>query len=398
MRVILPAVVAAAPLHVALTHKPKTAKQHRDMVARWQERSKLGAQEGANPMVPMKDFQDSEYYGPIQVGTPAQTFNVIYDTGSSNLWVPSKKCISAACKTHKTFDHTKSTSNRADGRKLILPYGSGVCAGVLTEDLVQIGGLGVSNVSVGEMILEPGQVWQESPFDGILGLAYPTIAMPVDPTDPVLPPVDVMMKDKQLENNQFAFYLATCNPPSSTSAPVDTCDGSQLTFGGVDSSKFSGDITYIKQSAVQPALGYWLITGKPFKVGDKELACKSLGCPMVVDSGTSILVVPPNDFANIGPVIGNVSSDCSNVKDLPTLSFTFQGTEFTLEPEFYVLRGSDDNGGSECQLGIEGMSAGVPGLWILGDPFLRKYYTVFDRDQDKVGFALATQPTDSVLV
>merc|ERR1712187_235840 len=115
------------------------------------------------------------------------------------------------------------------------------------------------------------------------------------------------------------------------------------------------------------------------------------GCPMVVDTGTSILTIPPAAFKKISPVIGNVSSDCSNVDSLPVLSFKFGGKDFSLEPEFYVLRGADVNGNDECQLGIQGMSIGLPKIWILGDPFLRKYYTVFDRDSDWVVFALAQQ-------
>merc|ERR1719378_758783 len=113
---------------------------------------------------------------------------------------------------------------------------------------------------------------------------------------------------------------------------------------------------------------------------------------MVVVTGTSVIVVPPDQFAKVNQTLPEVKSDCSNVKSLPTVSLTLAGREFTLEPEFYVLRGADDNGADECQLGIQGMSVGTPFLWILGDPFLRKYYTIFDRAENRVGFALAKQP------
>merc|ERR1719321_136240 len=201
------------------------------------------------PVVAMKDFQDSEYYGPVSIGTPEQQFTVIYDTGSSNLWVPSSKCvISKACHTHHKYDSSKSSTTHVDGRKLILPYGSGICTGRLTEDTVKVGGVELTNATFGEITLEPGKVWQESPFDGILGLGYPQIAMPRDPNNPVLPPFDVMMKRKLVEKNQFAFFLSTCK------AGEESCDGSQLTLGGVDSNKFDGDFTYVPMVSYQKML------------------------------------------------------------------------------------------------------------------------------------------------
>merc|ERR1712190_701666 len=78
----------------------------------------------------------------------------------------------------------------------------------------------------------------------------------------------------------------------------------------------------------------------------------------------------------VNQTIGELKTDCSNVNSLPTLSFKLGGKEFSLEPDFYVLRGADSNGADECQLGITGQSVGVPGLYILGDPFLRKYYSM----------------------
>merc|ERR1712048_340722 len=289
--------------------------------------------------------------------------------------------------THNKYDSSSSATSEADGRKLLLPYGSGVCAGLLTRETVHVGGIELGNTTFGEIIIEPGEIWVESPFDGILGLGYPQIAMPPSKDNPVLPPFDVIIQRSMLDTNVFAFFLNTCPQGQ------EECDGSQLTLGGVDDTKYTGDITYVKNTKYQSLLGYWLVESTGFKVDEQSMACKNklIGCPMVVDTGTSIITVPPSEWKTISGVIGDVATDCSNVTSLPTLHFNFAGKDFSLEPEFYVLRGADVNGNDECQLGIQGMSIGLPKIWILGDPFLRKYYTVFDRDADRVGFALAQQ-------
>merc|ERR1719181_1374124 len=94
--------------------------------------------------------------------------------------------------------------------------------------------------------------------------------------------------------------------------------------------------------------------------------------------------------------IGNVSQDCSNVDKLPTITFSIGGKNWDLGPDFYVIKVSD-GGKDQCELGIQGINAGVP-IYILGDPFLRKYYTVWDHDQNRVGFALAKQSSDETIV
>lgn len=125
------------------------------------------------------------------------------------------------------------------------------------------------------------------------------------------------------------------------------------------------------------------------------------GCQLVVDTGTSILVGPNN---RIGPLLAAVNKSgliekdgtmpCTLESSLPTIEVAIDSTTYTLEPSWYVLKGQtttvNEVSATVCQLGIQGMNPLLTGeLWIMGDPFLRKYYSTFDRAGRRVGFTLA---------
>merc|ERR1711920_1148725 len=108
----------------------------------------------SSPSVPLTDLQDSEYYGEVDIGTPAQKFTVIYDTGSSNLWVPNSQCSNCKSGGAPRYDSSKSQTYVKDNRPFQLRYGTGSCNGFISKDTVTMGGLTIDNFSFGEVTQE----------------------------------------------------------------------------------------------------------------------------------------------------------------------------------------------------------------------------------------------------
>jgi cathepsin D len=377
-------VVAQDTIKVSLVHKPKTPAQVREALRRREQRFAAVARDVAAlkfPSVPLTDVQDAEYFGEVDIGSPQQKFTVIYDTGSSNLWVPSKTCSNCR-KTADLYDSSKSTKYAKDGRDFALQYGTGSCKGFISKDDVTIGGQTIDSFAFGEVTEEAADVFGDAPFDGILGMGPPAAAI-----DKVPMPMGELVRQGKLQHNVFSFFLDSNGKTGST-----------LVLGGSDSSFYTGDFTYVPVAKAAKLLPYWLVSASDLKVGSESTkACNFLtGCYMVVDTGTSILAGPTSSVGKLTDKIGKVAEDCSNVASLPTISISMGGKDFDLGPDFYVIRQKDDKGKEECQLGIQGVNAGVP-IWILGDPFLRKYYTVWDADEQRVGFALAKQSSEVVV-
>ena len=82
---------------------------------------------------------NTQYFVTVDIGTPAQKFVVVPDTGSSNLWVYDGSCTTLVCTKHDRYYSDKSSTNVADGEKFDISYGSGSVSGVVTEDVVALG-------------------------------------------------------------------------------------------------------------------------------------------------------------------------------------------------------------------------------------------------------------------
>ena len=204
----------------------------------------------SNPVVPQWNLEDFMYLGEADVGTPPQKFTVVYDTGSSNFWVPDVKCtdviISPACVTDLKFNSNLSSTYEVDGRDFFLPYGSGVAAGFLGRDVVTVGGSAISNYTFGQVTVLPGEDFLP-PFDGILGLAYPIISLPIGSFLPTV--FDTLYTQKVIPEYLLHVYLGSTN---------STYD-SMFSFGAVNNSYAKSAFTTVPMSLVQPAFGYWMV-------------------------------------------------------------------------------------------------------------------------------------------
>ncbi|KAM9212168.1 cathepsin E [Dugong dugon] len=326
---------------------------------------------------PLINYLDMEYFGTISIGSPAQNFTVIFDTGSSNLWVPSVYCSSQACQTHPRFYPSQSSTYSSLGSPFSISYGTGSLSGIIGTDQVTVEGLTVVNQQFGESVKEPGQTFADAAFDGILGLGYPSLAV-----GGVTPVFDNMMTQNVVDLPIFSVYMSS-NPEGGM--------GSELIFGGYDYSHFSGSLNWVPVTKQ----GYWQIALDNIQVGGTVMFC-SEGCQAIVDTGTSLITGPSNSIKQLQSAIGAEPMDgeyvveCVNLNVMPDVTFTINGVPYTLSPTAYTLLDSTD-GMNFCSSGFQGLDIQPPAgpLWILGDVFIRQFYSVFDRGNNQVGLAPA---------
>lgn len=311
-----------------------------------------------------KDFSE------ITIGTPPQSFKVVLDTGSSNLWVPSVECGSIACYLHAKYDSSASSTYKANGTKFEIRYGSGSLSGFVSQDTVSIGDITIKGQDFAEATSEPGLAFAFGRFDGILGLGYDRISV-----NGIVPPFYKMVEQKLVDEPVFAFYLA------------DTDGESEVVFGGVDKDRYTGKITTIPLRRK----AYWEVDFNAISYGDDTAELENTG--IILDTGTSLNALPSQLAEMLNAQIGakknyagQYAIDCSKRDSLKDVTFNLAGYNFTLGPYDYILEVS-----GSCISTFFGMDFPAPTgpLAILGDAFLRRYYSIYDLGANAVGLAEA---------
>ncbi|XP_027387743.1 pregnancy-associated glycoprotein 1-like [Bos indicus x Bos taurus] len=305
----------------------------------------------------------------ITIGTPPQEFQVIFDTASSDLWVPSIFSTSPACSTHVRFRHLQSSTFWLTNKTFRITYGSGRMKGVVVYDTVRIGNLVSTDQPFGLSMKEYG--FEGRAYDGILGLNYPNVSF-----SGAIPIFDKLKNQGAISEPVFAFYLSK-----------DKREGSVVMFGGVDHRYYKGELNWVP--LIQA--GDWIVHMHSITIKRKVIACSD-GCEALVDTGTTHIEGPGRLVSNIQKLIGARLRGskhyvyCSVVNTLPSIIFTINGVNYPVPARALILK--DSRGHCYTTFKDSKLSPSTE-TWILGDVFLRQYFSVYDRGNDRIGLAQA---------
>ncbi|KAF1788289.1 Peptidase family A1 domain [Phytophthora cactorum] len=325
--------------------------------------------------VPLENFMEFQFFGPIAIGSPPQEVLVCFDTGSSDLWVPGNRC--EACAGQDRFNHSQSSTfhESTTHPAFAVQYGSGKVSGHFGQDVVHV-----------------AQFQEESmarmKADGLLGLAFDGLSTFSHP-----PLFFALLEQYPELDSVFAFYLS----------PDPNTNGSELHLGGYDED-FMGSLQASWQMTdVLPQFGqwtFWRIHLHSVNVGKHRNACAD-GCVAFVDSGTSLIGIPGTLYLNflyeVATFAQNQGCYCGFVQygfqcflcapeDFPPLRIGVGGNHY------YVLEGSDYTlcVGLTCIVLVQ--PSGQE-MWVLGDVFMKKFYSLYDVKKKQMGFACAANST-----
>eukprot|EP01083_Nonionella_stella_P047859 128106_1 len=353
----------------------------------------------ADVVVPMINDKGVLYTAEIEVGTPPQKFMLDLDTGSSDMWTLAKGVeLGGGAKTddknHLYDVDGSSTGTSVSDDPVVIKYGSGGMTGLKTTDNVGLGGVTVKGqgflraTKVDGMDMASGAK-DPGTFDGIMGMGLPALAQ-----DKYTPVIDNLFEQGHVSEKKFSFHL------------TGQGDGSKMYIGPPMADMVPNGLVTVDVPKT-PRLndfGYWLTNVDNVGVAGDDDICGSSGCGMgVVDTGTTFFALPDAHWESLVKPLVAGRKDCmemnqqgmkfyvcmmSKYDGLADMSMTVAGQKFVFHPEDYCSK-QKSMIGEVLIVGFLNIGDKID-LWILGDPFLRKIYTVFDLSdpkQPKLSFA-----------
>ncbi|KAK0732594.1 aspartic peptidase domain-containing protein [Apiosordaria backusii] len=328
---------------------------------------------------------DFSYFIKIKLGSQQTALYMLLDTGAANTWVMGTDCLEYACRLHDRFNRTASTSWKPEGGELEIYYGTGTVTGVIGKDKMVLAGktvevpVGVANHTAEEL--------RHYAFDGILGLAMSNSV------------TGTFMHEIRLQNAFKPIVAVSMNRDS------DGVNDGQVTFGGVDPAKYVGEIAYSNVPDVEKKNGEWTIPLDGFSFDGKKADISTRKA--VIDTGTTYIFASPLDVAALFKLVPGSSSEEKSgyfeytvpCETKTAFKITFAGVSYEIPAKDWIAQVED----KKCLSRIYGypdLAEFRPGVWVMGDVFLKNVYSVFDGDNNnmRIGFAAkaaAPKPTST---
>lgn len=335
-------------------------------------------------------------YGVISAGLPPSYFSVTFDTGSGNVVLPSSACGDAACRTHHDYDPSQSAThedvfvedncNAGDPNsckqheRVDVSFGGGEVEGIVEKDrLCLVGGEAMSRsvctkmkfVAADKMPVRPISVL---PYDGIIGLA-----LPVQSLSKEFNMMGEMVDHAVFTAERFAIFFSNAEDGAHSKS------AGEISFGHWDKAKMATGVQWLK---VDPHQGMWETKLTDLSKNGKPLSiqlCKISQCRAAFDTGTSVISGPSEAIDTLLSQL-KVANDCNNYASLPTIGFVMGGNIFRLDKSDYVEK-------TDAGCGVRIAKIDIPAprgpVFLLGYPFLKKFYTIYDRESLKVGVSVA---------
>ncbi|KAH8111057.1 acid protease [Phellopilus nigrolimitatus] len=370
------------------------AKAHRDsLIAKYSgqptdARRRTRRTSGTNLIV--NQNADSTYYGSLAIGTPPVAFNVILDTGSSDLWIADQSCTT--CGGVPAFDSSASSSFKNLTTPFSITYGSGAAQGALAQDTIQMAGFSVSKQTFAVCDQITSGLLND-PVSGLMGLAFQKIA-----SSGATPFWQNLVQSGSWDSPVMSFQL-TRFVEKQNAQPLEP--GGTFTMGFVNTSLYTGNIDFQNIPGGQGT--YWILPLTQLTVQGSSVTLPSGSSSYAaIDTGTTLVGGPssvisafyaqiPGATAGTGNYQGYYIYPCST--DV-AVTMTFGGQTWPISSTDFQLTQLSS---SECLGGffeLDMSGSGTP-AWIVGDTFLKNVYSVFRFNPPSVGFAnLSTVATD----
>jgi cathepsin D len=324
---------------------------------------------------------DSSYFGTVAIGTPPISFNVILDTGSSDLWVADQACTTG-CSKVQLFDDLSSSTFHNLSEPFSIQYGSGAAVGTLGQDVVQMAGFSVPNQVFGA-VTQATSGLLNPPVSGLLGLGWQSIA-----SSKATPLWQTLASSGAWTDPVMAFQLTRF--VNATNVNTEEPGGS-FTMGFVNSSLYTGTIDY---QALPSTPSYWILPMTSLTVQGNSVTIPSGSSSYsAIDTGTTLVGGPSSVIQSIFAQIPGSQRGTGNWQGYWTypcstavnVAISFGGPSWPISPADFQLTKISS---SQCVGAFFELSTGgsAPN-WIVGDTFLKNVYSVFRYNPAAVGFA-----------